>query len=209
MKVVVLKEKFLEIVKKAKQKKLFLLFSAIYNFAWAICKILLGVFNYAYFFCVSGASTLLFGFIKKIYLQNHNSDDEETKRGKSITIAIMTIISASLFSFYMARLFFIDDFKDYGLILSITIATFSFTEFGLSLYYFFKAKKSDDIMLQSFKGCTLASSCFAIVLTQVALLSATESTNNFLNGLTGVGFGFISIVIGIYVLIKSIKYKAR
>lgn len=186
-----------------------LLISVIYNFVWAVCKIIFGVFSGLYFFCVSGASTLLFGFTKQLYLKNHKLDDHAEKLGKSITIAILLIISSALFTFYMARLFFIDDTKQYGLILSIAIAAFSFAELGLSIYHFTKAKRTDDILLQTFRGCNLASSCFAIVLTQVALLSATESANNMLNGLTGVILGGFSVLIGVYLLIQCLKNRAK
>lgn len=191
----------------AKQKNLVLLISLIYNFVWAVCKILFGSFTKSYFFCVSGASTLLFGFIKQVYLKHNKTDDFELKRGKSLTLAILLIISSALFTFYMSRLFFIDEASNYGLIMSITIAAFSFTELGLSITEFVKAKKTDDLLLQSFRGCSLASSLFAIVLTQVALMSATGSTDNFYNGLIGVIMGVFSILIGAYLIYNCYKTK--
>ena len=127
--------------KQAKQKQIVLLVSAAYNFVWAICKILFGVFSFSYFFCVSGATTLLFGFIKRIYLKNNTNSDTSEKIGKSITIGILLIVSSALFTFYMGRLFFISEIKNYGLILSISIATFSFAELGISIYNFIQAKK--------------------------------------------------------------------
>lgn len=198
--------KIFALVEKAKQKKVVLLLSLIYNFVWAICKIVFGAYCAQYFFCVSGASTLLIGFVKRVYLKHHKSDDLEEKRGKSVIISILLIASAALFTFYMARLFFISDAKEYGLILSISIAAFSFAELVLSICNFLKASKTNDILFISLKGCGLASSCFAIVLTQVALLSATGSTNNFYNALTGVIFGSFAIIIGIIILVKSMQF---
>lgn len=200
-----LKQTFVKLKEKAKQKHLVLLISLIYSFAWAVCKIVFGVFTASYFFCVGGASTLLFGFIKQVYLKHRENEDEQERYGKSITIAIMLIISSALFTFYMARLFFINEIKQYGLILSITIATFSFAELGISIYNFSKAKKTNDILLQAFKGCSLASSCYALVFTQVALLSATNSANNLYNAITGVVLGGFAVLIGIYLLIVSVK----
>ena len=75
----------------------------------------------------------------------------------------------------------------------------------LSIYNFIKAKRTKDILLQSFKGCSLVTSCFAIVITQVALLSATSTPADFYNGLTGTILGLFAIIIGIYLLIKSSK----
>lgn len=202
-----IKQSFLKLKEKAKQKNLVLLISLIYSFVWAVCKIVFGVFTASYFFCVGGVSTLLFGFIKRVYLKHRENEDEQERKGKSITIAILLIISSAFFTFYMARLFFIDEIKNYGLILSIAIATFSFAELGISIYNFCKAKKTDDVLLQAFKGCSLASSCYALVFTQVALLSATNNTNNFCNAITGVVLGGFAVLIGIYLLIFSLKNR--
>lgn len=204
-----LKDKIISLKDKAKQRHIVLLISLIYNFIWAICKIIFGAFFASYFFCISGASTLLFGFIKKVYLKHFKSEDKHEKLGKSLTIAILLIISSALFTFYMARLFFIEETKEYGIILSITIATFSFIELGFALYNFYQAKKSNDMLLQSLRGCSLASSCFAIVLTQVALLSACQTPANNYNGITGVLLGTFAMLIGVYLLIKIIKEQKQ
>ena len=199
------RQKFIALERQAKQKNLVLHVSIIYSYVWSIFKIVFGVLTKGYFFSVSGASSLLLGFIKHVYLKNYKSDDNNEKIGKSLTIGILLIISSVLFTFYMARLFFIDEQSSYGLIMSITIAAFSFFELGLSITEFVKSKKTNDILLQSFRGCSLASSLFAIVLTQVALLSATGSTNNFFNGLTGLGLGLFSVLIGIYLIMNCFK----
>lgn len=187
-----------------KSKNVFIICSLIYSFVWSVCKIVFGVISSAYYFCISGVSTLLIGFVKKIYLSNQKSEQEQ-KIIKSTTISILIIISSALFVFYMARLFFITETKEYGLIMSITIAFFSFTELTISIINFVKAKKSNDLLLQSYKGCSLVSSCFAIVLTQVALLSATKSTNNVNNAITGVVLGGFAVLVGVYLLINAIK----
>ena len=192
---------------QAKQNHIVLLISVIYNFIWAVSKIVFGAVFASYFFCVSGASTLIFGFIKKIYRNHLDCDDEATKQKKSTTIAILLMISSLLFCFYMARLFFTYETKEYGLIISITIALLSFCELFLSIFNFIKAKQTNDILLQSFRGCNISSSLFAISLTQVALLSATNSTSNFLNALTGVVSGILSFAIGLYLLVKSSYFK--
>lgn len=198
-------EKFKSLINKAQQKKIFLLFSLIYSFVWAVCKIVFGAISGLYFFCVSGGNTILLGFTKKVYLKNYKTDDQVKKRNKSINIAILLLISGALFIIYMTRLFFIQESKEYGLILSIAIAAFSFAEFGLSIYNFVRARKTDDVLLQSFKGCSLVSSCYAIVLTQVALLSATGTEGGIYNAIVGVVMGALALAIGLYVLIKAAK----
>lgn len=201
-----IKKNLLKIKEKIIQSNLILKVSMIYNIVWAVCKIIFGAFTYSYFFCISGASTLLFGFTKRVYLKNFNNEDATEKKTKSIIILIMLIFSSLFFTIFMARLFFIQDDKSYGLILSIAIATCSFTELGISIYNFIKAQKSNDILLKSFKCCSLSQGLFAIVLTQTALFSATNTPASTNNALTGVIFGVLSITITIFVLTKAIKY---
>lgn len=204
-----LKNNLLKIKNKIVQTNLIIKVSMLYNIIWAICKIIFGAFTASYFFCISGASTLLFGFTKTIYLKNYNNEDADEKKAKSIIILIMLIFSSLFFTIFMARLFFIQEDKTYGTIMSITIATCSFTELGLSIYNFVKAQKTNDILLQSFKCCSLSQGLFAIVLTQIALLSATNTSASFFNALTGVIFGILSIIITILVLTKAIKKPLR
>lgn len=192
---------------KVKQSNICLIFAVIYSFVWSIGKILFGAFSKGYFFCVSGASSLLFAFVKHIYLKTFKSENQDEKLGESVTISILIILSGVLFTFYMARLFFVDDVKQYGKIWSITIASASFFELGLSIANLRKAKKQNDTLLQAFRCCSLASSCYAIVLTQVALLSATNTPANFYNALTGVIFGVVTIFIGIILMIVISKRK--
>lgn len=192
-----------------KTKTAWLVASMLYSLVWSTAKIVFGVWFKLYFFCVSGASGLLLGFIKYIYLKNSKLADTEEKKGESITIGVLLIVSSLLFVIFMARLFFTSDNSSYGLIWSITIALFSFLEMGLSIYNYYIARKTDDILLMSFRCCNLASGCFAIVLTQVALLSATNSPSDVYNGITGVVFGLVAVMIGVYCVINATKSQNK
>ncbi len=171
---------------------------------WAVCKIVFGIITASFSFCISGANTLSFGAIKQIFLKRK---DKPNNHKHALIISILLIISGVLFTAYMARFFFVNKSPRYGLVLSIGIASFAFTEFGLSIYKFIKAKKSQDILLQNFRAYNLVSSSFAIVLTQIALLSATQTDGNIYNAITGIVFGSFAIAIGTYMCNKSAKFK--
>lgn len=183
-------------------KNFMLIVSTIYSYLWAVCKILFGIFTLSFSFCISGANTLSFGLIKQIYLKKK---EQQQNCNQAISISILLIISGILFTLYMARLFFIEHSPRYGLIVSIAIAGFAFTELGLSIYKFIKAKKSKDILLQSFRAYNLVSSSFSIVLTQIALLSATQTSGNIYNAITGVVFGICAILVGSYMYCTAKK----
>ena len=189
-------------VKFAKQHNVVLQILVIYSVIWSIIKVIVGLTYQEYYFCVSGASTMAIAVAKIIYL--YNCKREEGQVYKCVVMCIFFILSSILFAFYMARLFFIDSGMEYGLILSITIATFSFSEIVVSIIEFVKANKAENNMLVCFKAGSMITAGFAISLTQIALLSATQSTNNYFNALTGVIFGIIGVCISIFVLLKTI-----
>lgn len=172
----------------------------VYNFFWSILKIFFGFFMRTYLYCISGIYTLLFGFIKKIFISNHSNKDVNLEL-KSLIIGILLTISGVAFGLYMGRLFFYPDEKTYGLVWSIAIAVCSFVELGLAIYNMRKVRKREDILLFSLRCCNLSSSLFAIVLTQVALLSATKAVNSSTsNAITGVIVGILVMLIGLFVI---------
>lgn len=142
---------------KAKRVKLITLLTMIYNFVWAISKIIFGTFSMQYFFCLSGASTLMIAFIKRMFYTNYQHEDQKLVCKKSIVIGVLLAIIGVVYIVYMARLFFIEEQKSISLIASIAIATFSFGELGIAVYNLTKATRKKDILLSSLRSCHLVS----------------------------------------------------
>lgn len=194
---------------KLKRTKLITLITMIYNFVWAVAKIVSGIVVRGFFLCLSGASTLLLGFSKKTFYTNHNKDDINPYT-KSKIIAILIMILSAVYCIYTARLFFVENTTNYGMILSIAIATFAFVELAISIYNLKSTSGKGDILLTSLRCCNLVSSFFALVLTQFALLSATGTPNrSYFNAITGVIFGALALVVGLVLLIVAIKKENK
>lgn len=194
---------------KTFRAKHFALFGMVFNFIWSVIKIVLGVYFFSLYFLITGIYTLLLGLTKRTFAINQNHDNENIKFKKSIVIMIFVLIVSILYTVNMASLFATQDQQNYHLIVSIAIATFAFTELTLGIINFVKAKKSNDTLLTSYRASSLVSSLFAIVTTQIALLSATNSEAYMYNALTGTIFGAFSIVIAVFVLINIRKNKAN
>lgn len=187
-------------------KNFMLTVSIIYSYVWAMYKIFFGIFTRSFSFCISGANTLSFGVIKQIYLSKKNQSKHYSQ---ALAISILLIVSGILFTAYMSRLFFIDTSPRYGLIISIAIAGFAFAEFGLSIYKCIRANNSQNILLQSYRAYNLVSSSFAIVLTQIALLSATQTVGNIYNAITGITFGGFAIIVGCYMCHRVVTAQKK
>lgn len=175
-----------------------------YNFVWSILKITFGIFMRSFLYCISGAYTLLMGFVKKIFLSNRNTVKNIKIETKSLIMGVLLTICGLAFGLYMGRLFFWPQEFHYGLIWSIAIAVCSFIELGLAIFNVRKARKKEDILLFSLRCCNLSASFFAIVLTQTALLSATATKDvSIYNAITGVIAGLLVVIIGVIVIYKS------
>lgn len=97
----------------------------------------------------------------------------------------------------------------YSTIMGVAIATFSFTELGIAIGGLASATKKNDYLMIGIKCCNLSSALIAIVLTQISLLSITSTIDAALyNAISGVCFGALSMLIGVFMIIfykKTIK----
>ena len=205
-----LKEYVNKILKsKTYRAKQFALFGMIFNFVWSVIQIVLGAYYLSLYFIITGAYTLLLGFSKRIFMLNHTKDNNEIKINKGLIIISFILTVSILYTINMSSLFLTHEPFKYHLIISIAIATFSFTELTLGIINFVKAKKSNNPLLVSYRTGSLVSSMFAIVTTQIALLAATDTVAYIYNALTGTIFGAFSIAISIMVLISIYRNKKQ
>lgn len=193
---------------RIKRIRLFTLLGFLYNIIWSTGKILFGIFSKAFFFSISGVHTLCIGIIKSIFFRHYQNADEKKELKVSTIMGLLIIISATTFIAYMVRLFFIEDESSYGTITSIAIAAFSFGDLGVGIHNFIKSLKEKDIMLIGLRSCNIVSGFYAIVLTQVAILSAMGENNSIANALGGTVFGICALLMGVMLLIRvGLRYR--
>lgn len=197
--------KIIDFFRNTEQRvKIITFLTMLYNFFWAIGKIVFGIFMQTYLYCISGIYTLLLAFSKKTFVSNRNSAKNINIETKALLIGILLTISGVAFGIYMGSLYIWQYEYHYGLIWSISIAFCSFVELGIAIRNLVKSKKKNDILLFSLRCCNVGASCFAIVMTQVALLSATNTTNTaFYNATTGMCASVIVVSLGIWAICKS------
>ena len=124
-------------------------------------------------------------------------------------MGILILVASAIFVIYMSRLFFMDYTYTYNKIVGIKIAAFSFAELGISMGGIVRDNNKNDYLLMGIKCCNLSSALIAIVLTQISLLSITSTIDAALyNAISGVCFGALSMLIGVFMIIfykKTIK----
>ncbi len=176
-------------------------FSIALNYGFALGKTIFTIISGSFVFLISAAINILMAISKKeCYLGIINKVDKFKKR--NLIISILVILSGFLYVIYMGRLI-INDIKtfQYDFYLSVSIAFVSFLEMGFAIAGILKVKNLGHFY-RSIKIINFSSACSAIMLTQVALLSFTETPNaNIINGLSGVGIGIFMMILGLFILI--------
>lgn len=209
-------KKFKEIVNVINKNHFLSKVTMFKDYIFAAIKIILGIFFLSYFLCVSGLYSICVGFAKTLFFEGKKqcgSYSDESLEYKSIAykylaqMATFILAGSIVYIIYMSRLFFISSVFNYGMIPSITIALISFTEITLAII---GLKKSKGVLNWGLKCINLTSAFTAIVLTQVAILSFTNNTDNsFYNAIAGTIFGGLCIIIAILMLIRYTLIKTE
>lgn len=120
---------------------------------------------------------------------------------------IMFIVMTIAFSGVIVLIYKQNHYFEYAGLLIYAAAAFTFYKLSLAIYNIFKAKKHNDLYIQSIRNINLASALISIIILQVAMFQAfsPESNMGFANALTGAGVSLIILILGIFMIIKSNK----
>jgi len=167
-----------------------------------IGKVALGIWSQSVFMFVNALYSLGMGVAKYLVLKAQKKGREGLIRNFLETGAAIT--GASLFYvLYSARLFVNDTTAKYDMMIALVIAAYTFTELFLVVRDFIKAKKEKNLASEQVKLIGLASILICVVLTQVAIMSFAHSENpTFYNGLSGVIFGGLAALVGLYMMLR-------
>jgi hypothetical protein len=180
--------------------------SAILNAALALGKIGLGVYSLSVFVCVSGFYNVGIAFAKHITIKDH----ERNEQSKSyIRIGYIILATSAVYMIYCANMVIRGEANiTYDLITALAIATFTFTEIGVSIYGILIARRTKSLTFMSVKRINLVSALVSLVLTESALLGI-EGVSNAARycGWTGLICGGISAIIGLSMVILQGRHR--
>lgn len=123
---------------------------------------------------------------------------------------IIVLISSISYVLYSDYIYFNGSNAEYHMYIAIGIATLAFYNITAAIIGLIRAKKRKDIKNQTIKLTNLASSFISMSLTQTAILSfTTKSDMSKYNAIGGIIFGMLSAIVGIYMIIYTIRMKSK
>lgn len=182
------------------------------NFAWGFMKIVFAYFIHSFFLSISGFYTLCIALAKVAYFDGRKLSKNQFQEEKHFKRLASAIIGAGIvYLLYIIEIFLKTYQQQYTIIISISIATVAFCEIFFSLRGLIKSWKSKDLLLIGLKFINLSSALSSLVLTQVALLGLSNSTEQVIlyNTILGVVVGIVTIAIGIYLFFYLRLFNKR
>ncbi|MBP3619890.1 MAG: hypothetical protein J6J24_04440 [Clostridia bacterium] len=137
--------------------------------------------------------------------RKHNTERKQSRafRFCGIMFIFLTIaLSGIITLIYTTEMRF-----EYAGILIYAVAAYTFYRLILSIINIIKAKKHDNLYVQSIRHINLASSLVSVVVLQVAMFQAFSPENNtsFANALTGAVVSLIILTLGIIMIVQANK----
>lgn len=154
----------------------------------------------AYYLCLSLMKGNVFNSMRK-----YNTDIKRARayRYCGIIFIILTIaLSGIIVLIYTSNMAF-----EYAGLMIYCVATYTFYKLALAIYNIFKARRWDNLYIQSIRNINLVSASVSVLVLQVALFQAfsPESNTGFANGLTGGVIALGILALAIYMICKANK----
>lgn len=143
-----------------------------------------------------------------VLLAKKNKVESIEKQAKTYrSCGIMFILLMLAFSGVIVLIYTSNMYFEYAGLMIYVIATYTFYNLTLSIVNIFKARKQDDLFVQSIRNINLANALISIIVLQVAMFQAfsPENNNSIANGLTGGAVSAIVLALGIFMIIKANK----
>jgi len=201
----------IRIISKAiKERKLiFTRVSILKDTFLVLGKGILSVISVSFFMFVNALYSAGMGIARFIAVRMHTQDKKEQVKSYRY-VGIIISFSSICYVLYSIRLFFGGKTGDYDMYIALVIALYTFVEFGINIKEAIRLHKSKALEAKALRATSFSSTLICFVLTQTAIMSfAGEGDNSFVNALSGVVFGVLASLVGLYVILDSISNKKK
>ena len=194
------------ILKSIRERKLiFTRVSIVKDIFLIVGKLVISFVSTSFFLFANALYSCGMGLARYIALKMH-SQPREKQIANYRLVGIIISIASICYVIYSARLFFGGKTGVYSLYIALIIAMYTFVEFGINIRDAFRLRKSKALEAKALRAVSFASTLLCFVLTQTAIMSfAAEGDSSIANALSGVVFGGLAALTGLFVIMDSRK----
>ena len=169
-------------------------------------KAIISVISLSFFMFVNALYSVGMGVARLVAIKMHTQDSEKQIVSYRL-VGIIICISSICYVLYSVRLFFGGKSGVYSMNVALVIALYTFVEFGINIREAFRLRKSKALEAKALRAISFSATLLCFVLTQTAIMSfAAVGDNSFTNALSGVVFGGLAALIGLFVIVDSLRY---
>jgi len=174
-----------------------------------IGKIILACYTVSWFLFVNAVYTAVVGIAKFKAIKVHNKNMKEQIQSY-FEIGLGIIVAGLIYIVYSLRMFYHVKIPQFNMETALMIALYTFVELGFIIKDLIKARKSNDILSEELKLIGFSSILISLVLTQIAIMSISYAGNaSTYNGISGILFGSLSVLEGIYMVVRHRKIRKQ
>ena len=210
---------YLKKLKKEDRTIFFLIFTTIGNIFIAIVKFVLSLTLPSLWFFINALFMIILSFARFFSIKDYvktkeiSNEIEIQKIGYKnyLNNGILLVILGIMYFFVNVYIYYKGTSTNMHEYLTYLVALFAFWSISSAIYGMVKYKRNHTPILKAVKLTNFANALTSIMLTQIVLLDTYATTevynSNLMNGLTGMAFGIIIIIIGLYMIIGINKVK--
>ena len=214
-----MKENFIKLLRKYKftntildnygyRTIVFSICSFVLNMAYVIFLGVLGIMSKSYWYISLTVYYLCLSVMKGNVFNSMRKYNTDIKRARAyrycgIIFILLTIaLSGIIVLIYTSNMAF-----EYAGLMIYAVAAYTFYKLGIAIYNIFKARRYDNVYIQSIRNINLVSALVSILVLQVALFQAFAPEYNLgvANGLTGGAVAIVILALSIFMIYKANK----
>lgn len=187
---------------------IFSIFTFILNVAYVVFIGVLAIMTRSAWYMSITVYYLILSLMKGNIFYSKKKYDTEVKQARAYRFCgIMFTLLMIAFSGVIVLIYTSNMYFEYAGIMIYAVAAFTFYKLTLAIINTFKARKQEDLYIQSIRNINLVSALISIIVLQVAMFQAFSPENNtsVANGLTGGAVSLIIVILGIFMIIKANK----
>lgn len=214
-----MKENFIKLLRKYKftstmldnygyRTIVFSICSFVLNMAYVTFLGVIGIMSKSYWYISLTVYYLCLSVMKGNVFNSMRKYNNDIKRARAyrycgIIFILLTIaLSGIIVLIYTSNMAF-----EYAGLMIYAVAAYTFFKLGIAIYNIFKARRYDNLYIQSIRNINLVSALVSILVLQVALFQAfaPEHNQGVANGLTGGAVAIVILALSIFMIYKANK----